>query len=222
MTDPLTSVLDQTTINYPESDGEPMGETGIHALLILTSMGTLRTYFHHRSDVYVGANMFMYYTEGNPADVVVPDLFVVFDTHKEERRTWKIWEEGKAPDFIIEITSEATKGKDRWFKRGLYEELGVQEYFQFDPLHEYLEPPLQGYRLDNNFSYHSIEPEHTNEGYFQLKSQVLNLHLRTEGNDLRFYEVDTGSKLLTYEETEDELTRLRAEYKKLKKRLSGD
>jgi Uma2 family endonuclease len=201
---------------YPESDGEPMGETGIHVLLILNTMGTLRTYFRQRPDVYVGANMFVYYTEGNPADVVAPDLFVVFDTHKAERRTWKIWEEGKAPNLIIEFTSEAAKGKDRWFKRGLYEELGVQEYFQFDPLNEYLQPPLQGYRLVENL-YQPIEPEFTTEGRLQLNSQVLNLYLRPEeDNDLRFYEAETGKKLLTHEETEDELVRLRAEYEKLK------
>lgn len=195
-----------------------MGETGIHALHILTSLGTLRSYFRHHPDVYVGANMYMYYTAGNPGDVVAPDLFVVFETRKEERRTWKIWEEGKAPDFIIEFTSEATKGRDRWFKRGLYEELGVQEYFQFDPLSEYLEPPLQGYRLVNNL-YRAVEPEKTQEGYLQLKSRLLNLYLRHENDDLRFYEVESGVKLLTQEEAEDELTRLRAEIEQLKHQL---
>ncbi len=209
-------------LTYPESDGEPMGETGIHALRILTSMGTLRAYYRHRPDVYIGANMFMYYTEGKPTDVVAPDLFVVFETHKEERRTWKIWEEGRFPDFIIEFTSEATKGKDRWFKRGLYEELGVKEYFQFDPLHEYLQPPLQGYRLVGSL-YQPIEPEFvTDKEYLQLESQALNLYLRSEGDDLRFFEIESGTKLLTHEEVEDELVQLRAEYEKLKHQLSGE
>ena len=212
------SQLPQTK-DFPhlESDGEPMGETGIHSLQILMSMGMLRAYFRHHPSVYIGANMFMYYTEGNPTDVVAPDLFVVFDTHKEERRTWKIWGEGKAPDFIIEITSEATKGKDRWFKRGLYEELGVREYFQFDPLNEYLSPPLQGYRLIGEM-YQPIEPQ-VREGTLQLESKVLNLYLKNEGNSLRFYEVSTGKKLLTQDEAEDELTRLRTELDQLKKQL---
>ena len=220
MVDTLFHPPSTKNIIYPESDGEPMGETGIHALRILTSMSTLRTYYRHRPDVYVSANMFMYYTEGNPADVVAPDLFVVFDTHKEERRTWKIWEEGKAPDFIIEFTSEATKGKDRWFKRGLYEELGVQEYFQFDPLNEYLQPPLQGYRLEGNL-YQPIEAV-INEPFLQLESKVLNLYLRSKDDDLEFYEIDTGVKLPTHEEAADELARLKAEYKKLKTQRSGE
>ncbi|MBI1881872.1 MAG: Uma2 family endonuclease [Chloroflexi bacterium] len=210
----------QTKVDYLESDGEPMGETGIHSLQILNSMGVLRAWFRHRLDVYVGANMFMYYTEGNPADVVAPDLFVVLNTHKEERRTWKIWGEGKAPDFVIEFTSEATKGKVRWFKRGLYEELGIQEYFQFDPLKDYMKPQLQGYYLDGK-QYQPIEPEFTEGGYLQLKSRVLNLYLRNEGDDLRFYEVESGVKLLTLEEAEEELVRLRAEYEKLKNQLEA-
>ena len=216
MVDKLLDAPSAKELEYLESDDEPMGETGIHSLRILNSLGALRAWFRHRPDVYVGANMFMYYTEGNPVDVVAPDLFVVFDTHKEERRTWKIWEEGKAPDFIIEFTSEATKGKDRWFKRGLYEELGVQEYFQFDPLKDYLKPQLQGYYLAGE-QYQPIEPEFTEAGYLQLKSRVLNLYLRNEDDDLRFYEIETGLKLLTLEEAEDELARLRAEYEKLRK-----
>ncbi len=202
---------------YPETDGEPMGETGIHALCLLTSMSILRTYFRHHPNVYVGANMYMYYVQDNPTEVVAPDLFVVFESHKEERRTWKIWEEGKAPDFILEVTSESTKGKDRWFKRGLYEELGVTEYFQFDPLNEYLEPPLQGFRLEGNL-YQPIEAE---VGH-KLSSKVLNLRLKGENNSLRFYEMVTGVKLLTHEESEDELARLRVEYQQLKDQLSGE
>lgn len=220
MIDKLLDAPQTKTIDYLESDGEPVGETGIHSLRILNSLGALRAFFRNRSDVYVGANMFMYYTEDRPADVVAPDLFVVLGTHKKERRTWKIWEEGKAPDFIIEFTSEATKGKDRWFKRGLYEELGVQEYFQFDPLKDYLKPQLQGYFLEGQ-QYQPIEPEFTREGDLQLKSGVLNLYLRNEGDDLRFYELETGVKLLTLEEAEEELARLRADYEKLRKQLGA-
>lgn len=208
------------TASYLESDGEPMGETGLHALLIITSMGSLRSYFRHRPDVYVGANMFMYYTEGTPSDVVAPDLFVVFETHKAERRTWKIWEEGKSPDFIIEVTSEATRGQDRWFKRGLYEELRVQEYFLFDPLAKQLTLQLQGYRLVGGM-YQMVVPKTTDEGQWQLESQVLNLYLRPEDTTLRFYEVETGTKLLTQAEAEDELAHLRAEYERLKKQLGA-
>lgn len=90
MVDKLLDAPQTKIIDYLASDGEPMGETGIHSLRILNSLGALRAWFRHRPDVYVGANMFMYYTEAHPADVVAPDLFVVLGTRKEERRTWKI------------------------------------------------------------------------------------------------------------------------------------
>ncbi len=218
MVDTVLYVPPTTEFIYPESDGEPMGETGIHALCILTSMSILRTYFRHQAEVYIGANMFMYYTQGAPSDVVAPDLFVTFDTDKNERRVWKIWKEGKAPDFILEVTSEATKGKDRWFKRGLYEELGVTEYFQFDPLSEYLNPSLQGFRLANGMYQPIIG--NTENDTVRLESKALNMHLQVEDKSLRFYEANTGTKLLTHEETEDELTQLKAEYQKLKDKLS--
>ncbi|MCK6629557.1 MAG: Uma2 family endonuclease [Anaerolineae bacterium] len=80
MVDKLLDTPQIKTIDYLESDGEPMGETGIHSLRILNSLGALRAWFRHHPDVYVGANMFMYYTKDHPADVVAPDLFVVFDT----------------------------------------------------------------------------------------------------------------------------------------------
>ncbi len=111
MVDTVLHVPPTTEFIYTESDDEPMGETGIHALCILNSMSILRTYFRHQVNVYVGANMFMYYTQGTPTDVVAPDLFVTFDTDKDERRVWKIWEEGKAPDFILEVTYLCIKVK---------------------------------------------------------------------------------------------------------------
>jgi len=79
--------------------------------------------------------------------VVAPDVFVVFGVSNHKWRSYKLWEEGKAPSFILEITSESTRAVDQGRKRGLYAFLGVQEYFQYDPTSDYLIPPLQGLRL---------------------------------------------------------------------------
>jgi hypothetical protein len=68
--------------------------------------------------------------------------------------------------------------------------------------------------------YQPIEPQ-VREGTLQLESKVLNLYLKNEGNSLRFYEVSTGKKLLTQDEAEDELTRLRTELDQLKKQLGA-
>jgi len=90
---------------------------------------------------------------------------------------------------VFEVTSAGTRAEDLGPKKGTYEMLGVREYFIFDPLVEYLEPQILGFRLEEQ-GYRRIE-----EG--RLVSQVLGLELRVEGSELRLYDVKTGEKLLS-------------------------
>jgi len=183
------------TVEYPETDGLPMGETGFHVTLVAYFLAMLRQFFASRPDVYVGANMFIYYWEGDPTKRVAPDLFVVFGTSKEERRVWKVWEEERVPAIVLEFTSRSTWDQDLGTKKGLYEWLGVQEYFIFDPLQEYLDPALQGFRLVGGL-YQPIEVETGPQGERQLGSEAMGLWLRVEGAELHLYERATGRKLL--------------------------
>ena len=77
-------------------------------------------------------------------------------------------------------------------KRALYAMLGVREYFLYDPLDEYLRPPLQGFRLQQG-EYERVPPG--NEG--ALLSQALSLELRVEERQLRVVNPSTGERLLT-------------------------
>lgn len=204
-------------IYYPESDGKPMAETDTHRKQMVYLIESLDDYFRDDPQVYVAGNLFLYYQEGDPHQVVSPDIFVVRGVPKGDRRTYKVWEEGKAPDVVFELTSASTRMADLGPKKGTYEMLGVREYFLFDPLEEYLEPPLQGYRLEKR-GYRWMEGE-------PLTSEVLGLELRVEEGWLRLYERKTGQRLPTPAEvaearrqaearaqaTEDELARLRAE-----------
>ena len=78
---------------------------------------------------------------------------------------------------------------------------------------EYLDPPLQGNRLYGD-EYERIEPE--DDG--SLISHELGLRLVIENNELQFYRLDTGERLLTAEEArevaEAEVERLREELKR--------
>lgn len=182
------------TITYPESDGHPMDETGFHITLIIYLLSMLREYFRLKTDVYVGANMFVYYQEGDPTRNVAPDVFVVFGVSNAERRIWKVWEEGKAPNVVFELTSRSTMAEDLGTKKGLYEWLGVREYFIFDPLNEYLSPVLRGFRL-TEAGYREVEAVMTADG-LQLASDALGLHLRAEGGQLCLVDRSTGERLL--------------------------
>lgn len=202
----------QTTIEYPESDGKPMAESELHMLQMLALIFVLRTYFEHAQDVYVGGNMMMYYVEGDSTEVVAPDVFVVKGVPKHVRRTYKIWEEGKGPDVVIELSSRSTRRQDLGDKRVLYEELGVQEFYIFDPLGEYLTPPLRGHRLVNGVY------EITNGT--QLYSEVLGLELRVEGDTLRLFDPARGAYLLTPPELAEQVEELDERVEELGGRLA--
>ncbi|MCC6442260.1 MAG: Uma2 family endonuclease [Armatimonadetes bacterium] len=134
-------------IIYPETDGEPMGETELHVVTILHLFGALRYYFKDVPDIYVIADMFLYYEEGKPSSRKAPDVMVVKGADRRVRRIYKLWEEKVAPCVIIEVTSKSTCIEDLISKSFLYARLGVKEYFLYDPLGDYLEQPLQGFRL---------------------------------------------------------------------------
>lgn len=133
---------------YPESDGEPLAETDLHAQETIALFQSLKHYFWEHDFVYVAMDNFLYYEEGNPSAVVSPDVYVVFGVRKGLRDMFKTWEEdGHVPNTVFEITSKNTRRIDFGRKKLQYERLGVPEYFLFDPLNEYLDPPLQGFVL---------------------------------------------------------------------------
>ena len=74
-------------------------------------------------------------------------MFVVLGVSNADRSSYRLWEERKGPDFVLEITSRTTYREDQGRKRELYCSLGVREYWQYDPTRDYLEPPLQGLEL---------------------------------------------------------------------------
>jgi hypothetical protein len=127
---------------------------------------------------------------------VAPDVFVVFGVPNRQRRTYKLWIEGKTPDVVFELTSKKTRREDLNDKRYLYEQLGVREYFLFDPLREYLKPPLRGFRLEDEF-YTPLAPQPFGNDEWEIDSEVMGLSLRTEGQSLRLFDPASGRYLLT-------------------------
>ena len=98
-------VLPSVAIDYPSSDGKPLAENDAQLRTILYAVGALRVRYDARSDVYVSGDLLIYYEEGNPRVSVAPDAFVVFGVEDRERMSYKVWEEGKGPDFVLEVAS---------------------------------------------------------------------------------------------------------------------
>jgi Uma2 family endonuclease len=189
-------------IYYPETDGEPMAESDFQRNPLIYAVKALDIYFAKQPDVYVSGNLLLYYVEGNPKKAVAPDVFVVFGVPKHLRPIYKVWEEGKGPDVVIEITSKTTRKRDEEDKPTIYRDMGVQEYFQYDPTGDYLMPALRGRRLDASGEYHLIPPMSRNggSGVLVLPSRVLDLELHLDQGRLRLFEPLSKSYLFSHEE----------------------
>ncbi|MCV3214821.1 Uma2 family endonuclease [Plectonema radiosum NIES-515] len=179
----------QSEIFYPSADGEPVAETYDHLYVLLTTLAVLKQYLAE-TQATVLANQFMYYAQGYPKLRVAPDVMVIFDVTPGGRDNYKIWEEGQVPSVIFEMTSSGTKDQDQIFKKTLYEQLGVKEYWLFDPKCEWQEEQLRGYRLRGEI-YETISDN---------RSEPLQLRLQAEGRLINFYREDTGEKLLIPDE----------------------
>ena len=186
------------------------------------AINVLKDCFRSDPMVYVSGNNFLYYTEGVPADCVSPDTYVVKGVSCVSRDIFKVWEEGgHVPCFVLEVTSKSTKLEDLGTKMARYrDDLGVPEYFLFDPRKDWVKGRLQGYRLDAGM-YKLIEPGPSE----RLASRELGLELGVESSHVRFYLPGAVDPLPTFEErayrAEEEARRLREELETLRQARPG-
>lgn len=222
-------------VDYPESDGKPVGESEEHFDEIVEAYTTLKDHFAGDPEVYIASDHFIYFREGDPTEVVCPDLYLVRGVPKllddgRKRRTYKVWENGgKTPCFVLEVTSKSTRRQDAGDKMAIYrDDLRVAEYFLFDLSRDWVDSGVRGYRLVGGV-YQPIEP--TDDG--RVPSEQLGLALSTEGRHLRFHRFDgrpvlsRAEKVRTADEkaraadekaraAEEEVRRLREELERLR------
>jgi Uma2 family endonuclease len=193
--------LREPTIHYPTRDGKPVGETPVHRDILFELVYVLRRWFEADPMAYVSGNMLMYYVQGDKRKHVSPDVFVTLGIPDDGRRrdAYFVWEEGKGPDFVVELTSKSTRREDQGAKLALYRDvLQVREYFLFDPYGEYLNPPLKGFRRVGG-QYQPIDPV---DG--RLPSEVIGLHLEPAIEDVRLFDPATGRHLTTASQIAEE------------------
>ena len=174
-------------IHYPDTDGEPLAETEFQFNPLTEMVHALRVHFERRSDVYVAGDMFVYYRMNVVEANVAPDVFVVFGVEKRTRRSYMVWREGKAPDFVMEIASAGSYERDIGHKRDVYAAIGVTEYWRFDPLRECFDPPLVGERLLSGV-YSPIAVAEDGDGILRGYSALLGLDICVRDDLLRLYD----------------------------------
>jgi Uma2 family endonuclease len=170
-----------------------------------------------RTDFYVGGNNFVYYSVEQAQEVALeeeqggrkrafrgPDVFWVGGVDPTPKReAWIAWEEdGRLPDFILELLSPKTAKNDRTVKKDLYARIfGTSEYFLYDPRSR----TLEGFRLAAPGAYRSLAPD----ALGRLWSEELGIFLglwhgvwmRNEADWVRLFRPD-GSLVPTREEAE--------------------
>jgi Uma2 family endonuclease len=185
----------ESEIEYPESDGKPMAESDVHREVMVHVIEGLQDHFLAEPEVYVTGNLLLYYERGNRSAAVAPDVFVVRGVPKGRRKTYLLWREHEAPCFVLEVTSESTHDEDLEAKMGRYARLGVEDYFLFDPLGDYLQPRFRGFRLVRG-AYRPIRPEADGS----LVSRAIGIAFTPQGASLRMADAETGRPLLGYTE----------------------
>ena len=204
---------DESMTYYPESDGKPIAETDLHRILIFNTFQQIEAHLADIPDAYVSGNLLIYDVPGNPRRSISPDVLVSFGIGKKMRRTYKIWEEGKPPDFVMEFSSKSTYKNDLGRKKIRYASIGVREYFLYDADRRYLPDPLIGFRQNAEGRY--VEIPHLTDG--GIPSAVLGIEFRLQDDGIGLYNPISAQWLQTpAEKAEAEVARLQAELDRLK------
>jgi len=130
-----------------------------------------------------------------------PDLLIAFNVKPaayHARNGYVIAEQGKPPDFVLEIASPHSGHRDTGVKRDDYAALGIPEYWRFDETGRHHGVRLAGDRLVAG-NYQPIGIVTVADDVLQGYSAALNLHLRWERGQLASYDPATGQHIATFD-----------------------
>ena len=167
-------------VEYPERQW--IAQSVGHGDAVRLATTGLEHHFRNLADVLVAMELAVYYEQGNSLAWLRPDVQVVFGVGRGDRRVFKVWEEGKAPDFVLEVASPSTAENDAWHKARQYARIGVREYWRLDPEGSMMGTPLEGYSAEGG-RYRRVESVAGAGGFEYLRSRVLGLDLRSERRD---------------------------------------
>ena len=156
---------------------------------------------NHDTTLVTGDRYVILGPDFDASDSRYPDLLVAFGVDPAAYRAsngYVISEQGKPPDFILEVASRHTADDDRGVKKDYYERLEVREYWLFDSEGRFHGFTLRGYRLVDG-RYEEIEVREISPGAFQGYSAALNLILRVEDGFLGLYDPATEEHIPTFQ-----------------------
>lgn len=184
-----------TQFRLPEPPSREIDEvTAFDAIYDHGTNHYLAVHFGNPDTTLVTADRWIVPTpEFNKSRARRPDLMIAFGVSPEDyhaSRGYIISEQGKPPDFVLEVASESTADTDTGAKRNDYVGLGIPEYWRFDQTGEYHGARLAGDRLVDG-QYEPIEIVELSGGVLQGYSEILNLHLRWNDGELEWVDPAT-------------------------------
>ena len=182
----------------PERNPEDM--TSFRHLAKTGILASLTAHFGNRDGLLIEGERFIAALPHRPAsERRFPDLLIAFDANPDlydSNNGYVVSGQGKPPDFVLEIASPSTRNNDNGEKRTFYANLGVLEYWRFDEEDTTDSVKLAGERLVNG-EYVALEVTPLEEGLLESYSPALNLSLRWERGELRWYDPETGQYIAT-------------------------
>ena len=201
---------EEKEIIYPEQREDDMGETSVHITLVANFLNVLKLFLKEREDVFLSANMNLYYEESNPNKWYAPDILIAFGVPNHDRPSYQIWKEPVPPQVIFEVSSQRTWKTDISEKLEIYAQIGVEEYFILDPGFEFLPAPLMAFHLSGD---RLLTTPVNND---RIVSARLGLEIVRTENNFRLYNPKTATFLLTLDESEERRHKVESELEILK------
>ena len=131
-----------------------------------------------------------------------PDLIIAFGVRPAayyQSNAYIISEQGKPPDFVLEIASRSTGDEDVDKKPADYAALGIPEYWRFDETGDFHKTKLAGDRLVQGH-YEPIDIDVLPDGRLRGYSAVLNLILEWQDGRLNWIDPETEEHIPTFEQ----------------------
>ena len=131
-----------------------------------------------------------------------PDLLIAFNVSHQQYRAnngYVVSEQGKPPDFVLEVASESTADIDTGAKRRDYAALGIAEYWRFDETGNFHGTRLAGDRLVDDH-YEAIDIQELEAGILQGYSASLDLFIRWDQGRLEWHDPATGRHIPTLQD----------------------
>ena len=168
----------------------------------------LRRYFGNAATTIILSEIPVRWTPSQVQGHRIPDFLIAFDVNRPravEQNGYSIRDQGKPPDFVLEIASLTTSNTDLVDKRRDYAGFSIPEYWRFDPTGgDRYGDPLAGDRLAGG-TYESVDILEVAPNHFHGRSDVLGLSLCWDDGKLRWFDPSAEQHLLLVDEGQEAL-----------------